>query len=143
MSYPIDIAKMFDTNDEQVTAVIGGDFFRWLDSQLENPQPIDYGCRGPVHHRGKVLQDHFVPETTFPHQALSFLAVDKNGKVIIADAAEYAGMKQIFRNVPVVVIVYCVTVKSAKALILHLMEIIMRWKTNIHFQASDIVQMVL
>lgn len=94
MSYPIDIAKMFDTNDEQVTAVIGGDFFRWLDSQLENPQPIDYGCRGPVHHRGKVLQDHFVPETTFPHQALSFLAVDKNGKVIIADAAEYAGMKQ-------------------------------------------------
>ena len=51
MSYPIDIAKMFDTNDEQVTAVIGGDFFRWLDSQLENPQPIDYGCRGPVHHR--------------------------------------------------------------------------------------------
>lgn len=93
MSYPSEIAKKFDKTDESVVALIGGDFFRWLDYQLENPQPIDFGCRGPVHHRGLVLQDHFVPEDGWVHQALSFLGVDKNGKVVIGDAADYVGMK--------------------------------------------------
>ena len=93
MRYPSDIAEKFDKTDENVVALIGGDFSRWLDYQLENPHPIDFGTRGPVHHRGQVLQDHFVPEEGWVHQALSFLGVDKNGKVLIGDAADYATMK--------------------------------------------------
>ena len=93
MSFPLDIAKKFDTTGESVVALQGGDFSRWLDYQLADPQPIDFGCRGPVHHRGKVLQDHFVPEEGWAHQALSFIGIDKSGKMVIGDAADYPSKK--------------------------------------------------
>lgn len=93
MKYPSEIAEMFDTSEEKVVAMIGGDFSRWLDYQLADPQPIDFGNRGPVHHRGQVLQDHFVPEEHWVHQALSFIGIDKDGKGVIGDAADYPGAK--------------------------------------------------
>lgn len=92
MKRPGEIAEMFDNGDEQVIVVQGGDFFRWNPSE-DVVRAKDFGCRGPVHHRGKVLQDHFVPNASLPHQALSFLAVDKDGKVSIADASEYDNVK--------------------------------------------------
>lgn len=93
MVMPSTIAEKSNSVNEEVVAVIGGDFFRWMDDQLANRHGIDGGCRGPVHHRGKVYQDHFVPQKNWTHQALSFLAVDKNGKIVIGDAADYDGVK--------------------------------------------------
>lgn len=92
MKRPGEIAEMFDNGDEQVIVVQGGDFFRWNPSE-DVVRAKDFGCRGPVHHRGKVFQDHFVPNANLPHQALSFLGVDKDGKVSIADASEYDNVK--------------------------------------------------
>jgi len=91
MMRPSEIANKFDKDGERVMAVMSGDFFRW-DPNENGVTSLDFGCRGPVHHRGKILQDHFVPQHGMVHQALSFLAVDKAGKVLIADADKYHGM---------------------------------------------------
>ena len=93
LALPSVIAVESDSDGDEVLAIIGGDFFRWMDDQLANRHGIDGGCRGPVHHRGEVYQDHFVPQKNWTHQALSFLAVDRSGKVVIGDAADYDGVK--------------------------------------------------
>lgn len=74
-----DMAATHDASGARVVAMINGDFW---DTSTTLP-------RGPVHRNGFVVSDRFNFTPIVPQQALSFIAIQDDGKMIIADSAKY------------------------------------------------------
>ena len=55
--------------------------------------------RGPIHRNGVILKNSFIFKETLPQQALSFIALTKDNKMVIADSVEYRGMQYNLKEV--------------------------------------------
>lgn len=55
--------------------------------------------RGPIHHNGAILKESFIFNPRVEQQALSFIAVTKDNRMVIADSVEYRDMRYNLRDV--------------------------------------------
>lgn len=88
----MEMADVYDAPGARVLAIVNGDF--WDNSAGSNNKP-----RGPIHTNNIIVSDEFNYSEKLPQQALSFAAIDKNGKMLIADAKEYPALKNELREV--------------------------------------------
>lgn len=84
-----DMAAAHDAPGERVVAMINGDFW---DTQ-------NNVSRGPVHRDGYVLSDVFNYSESVPQQALSFVGIQDDGSMIIAEASHYPEYKAHLKEV--------------------------------------------
>lgn len=82
---PSDMAAHMDSPANPLYAIINADF-------CDNREPIK--PRGPVHCDGKVWASSYSIDPKFTQQALSYVGVDYEGKVIIAPSSEYASARK-------------------------------------------------
>ena len=81
---PSEMAAHMDTPSNPVYAIINADF-------CENREPIR--PRGPIHSDGKVWIDTYSIDPRLPQQALSYVGVTYDGKMVIAPSSEYTAAK--------------------------------------------------
>ena len=78
-----DMAAALDKSGARVVGMVNGDFW---DSQANVP-------RGPVHMNGSVVSEVWNPSEKLPQQALSFIGVGHDGKMVIASKDRYPYLK--------------------------------------------------
>ncbi len=84
-----DMAAVIDEPRSRVVGMVNADFW-----DVNNPiKP-----RGPIHKDGVVISDKWNYSDKLPQQALSFVAIDNSGKMVIADRSEYGRMKNGLRQ---------------------------------------------
>lgn len=83
------MAEYADRSYHRVVAMVNGDF--WDTGNMD--------IRGPIHRNGNILKDTFIPKASLPQQALSFIAVTKDNKMIIRDSVEYRPLKYSLKEV--------------------------------------------
>ena len=81
---PSEMAAHMDTPSNPVYAIINADF-------CENREPIR--PRGPIHSDGKIWIDTYSLDPRLPQQALSYVGVTYDGKMVIAPSSEYTAAK--------------------------------------------------
>lgn len=81
---PSEMAAHMDTPSNPVYAIINADF-------CENREPIR--PRGPIHSDGKIWIDTYSLDPRLPQQALSYVGVTYDGKMVIAPSSEYPAAK--------------------------------------------------
>jgi len=79
-----DMAAIMDKPRARVVGMVNGDF--WNTTAPINP-------RGPVHRGGLVVSDEWDYSEKLAQQALSFIAIDMDGKMVIAEREKYEEMK--------------------------------------------------
>ena len=84
-----EMADYADRPWHRVAAMINADF--WDVSTMD--------IRGPIHRNGVILKNSFIFKETLPQQALSFIALTKDNKMVIADSVEYRGMQYNLKEV--------------------------------------------
>lgn len=84
-----EMADYADRPWHRVVAMVNADF--WDIKTME--------IRGPIHRNSVILKNSFIFKETLPQQALSFIALTKDNKMIIADSAEYRGMQYNLKEV--------------------------------------------
>lgn len=101
MPYNMDVTKDFsrqtlsgmadyaDAPYHRVVAMTNADFWDVANGDI----------RGPIHRNGNILKDNFIYTSRLPQQALSFIAMTKDNRMIIADSAEYRAMRYSLRDV--------------------------------------------
>jgi hypothetical protein len=77
-----EIAEYSDRAWSRVVAMVNADF--WDVSNMD--------IRGPIHRNGVILKNSFIYKASLPQQALSFIAMTKDNRMVIADSADYRGM---------------------------------------------------
>ncbi len=77
------MAEAIDAPRARVVAMVNGDF--WAVKEMVP--------RGPIHKNGTIISDKWNYSKDFLQQALSFVAIDQTGKMVIADKSEYEAMK--------------------------------------------------
>lgn len=82
---PSEMAANMDSPSNPVYALVNADF-------CENREPIR--PRGPIHSDGKIWIDSYSLDPRLPQQALSYLGVTYDGKVVIAPSSEYQDAKK-------------------------------------------------
>ena len=82
---PSAMAAHMDSPSTPVYAIVNADF-------CENRIPIR--PRGPMHCDGKIWTSTYSIDPRLPQQALSYVAVDYDGKMIIGPNSEYASVKK-------------------------------------------------
>lgn len=82
---PADMAAHMDSPSNPVYAIVNADF-------CENRIPIR--PRGPMHCDGKILANSYSIDPRFTHQALSYVGVTFDGKMIIGPSAHYPAMQK-------------------------------------------------
>lgn len=83
------MADLYDEPGARVAAMINGDFW---DTGLLVP-------RGPIHHDGVVINEDFNYADRVPQQALSYVAVRKDGSMLIDFKDSYPGNKTDLKEV--------------------------------------------
>jgi len=78
-----EMADYADRPYHRVVAMVNADF--WDVSNMD--------IRGPIHRNGVILKDDFIYKESLPQQALSFIALTKDNRMVIADSAEYRDMR--------------------------------------------------
>lgn len=84
-----EMAHYADAPFRRVAAMVNADF--WDVKNMD--------IRGPIHRNGVILKDNFIYTDRLPQQALSFIALTKDNKMVIADSAEYRPMRYNLREV--------------------------------------------
>ena len=84
-----EMADYADRPWHRVAAMINADF--WDVSTMD--------IRGPIHRNGVILKNSFIFKESLPQQALSFIALTKDNKMVIADSVEYRGMQYNLKEV--------------------------------------------
>lgn len=79
-----EMAQAMDKSRARVVGMVNGDF--WNVTAPINP-------RGPVHRGGTIISSEWDYNPGVPQQALSFIAVDFNNRMVIAERAKYEEMK--------------------------------------------------
>lgn len=74
-----DMANFADRPFHRVAAMINADF--WDVSNMD--------IRGPIHRNGNILKSSFIFKESLPQQALSFVALTKDNRMVIRDSVEY------------------------------------------------------
>ena len=82
---PSQMAAHMDTPSNPLYAIINADF-------CDNREPIK--PRGPVHCNGKIWAPSYSIDPHFTQQALSYVGVDFNGKMVIGPNSDYAAAKK-------------------------------------------------
>ena len=82
---PSEMAAYMDSPSNPVYALVNADF-------CENREPIR--PRGPLHCNGKIWVDSYSIDPRFTQQALSYVGVTYDGKMVIAPSAEYPSAKK-------------------------------------------------
>lgn len=82
---PSDMAAHMDSPSNPVYAIVNADF-------CENREPIR--PRGPIHSNGKIWIDSYSLDPRFTQQALSYVGVTYDGKMVIAPSSEYPAAKK-------------------------------------------------
>ena len=82
---PSEMAAHTDSPSNPLYAIINADF-------CDNREPIK--PRGPVHCDGKVWAPSYSIDPRFPQQALSYVGVDFNGKMVIGPNSDYVSAKK-------------------------------------------------
>lgn len=78
-----EMAEYADRPYHRVVGMINADF--WDVSNMD--------IRGPIHRNGVILKDDFIFKESLPQQALSFVALTKDNRMIIADSVEYRDIR--------------------------------------------------
>lgn len=78
-----DMASRLDKSGARVVGMVNGDFW---DTQVKVP-------RGPVRMNGVTVSDVWNPSDKLPQQALSFIGVDREGRMVIEDKDRYPYLK--------------------------------------------------
>ena len=84
-----EMADYADRPWHRVAAMVNADF--WDVSTMD--------IRGPIHRNGVILKNSFIYKESLPQQALSFIALTKDNKMVIADSVEYRGMQYNLKEV--------------------------------------------
>lgn len=79
-----EMASMMDKSRARVVGMVNGDF--WNTSTPINP-------RGPVHRGGIIVSSEWDYSPNVPQQALSFVGIGFDNKMVIAERAKYEEMK--------------------------------------------------
>ena len=79
------MAVQMDSPSKPLYAIINADF-------CDNREPIK--PRGPVHCNGKIWAPSYSIDPHFTQQALSYVGVDFNGKMVIGANADYAAARK-------------------------------------------------
>lgn len=82
---PSEMAAHYDSPEKPVYALVNADF-------CENREPIR--PRGPLHSDGKIWIASYSIDPKLPQQALSYVGVTHEGKMVIAPSAEYQDAKK-------------------------------------------------
>lgn len=77
-----EMADYADRAYHRVAAMVNADF--WDIKTME--------IRGPIHRDGRILKSSFIFKESLPQQALSFIAMTKDNRMIIRDSVEYRPM---------------------------------------------------
>ncbi len=83
-----EMSEGMDKTRGRVVGMVNGDFW---DTETTIP-------RGPVHFGGTIISDRWNYSDRVPQQALSFVGVTNEGKMVIADRSEYDDMKENLRE---------------------------------------------
>ena len=86
---PSDMAAHMDSPSNPVYAIVNADF-------CENREPIR--PRGPIHSNGKIWIDSYSIDPRFTQQALSYVGVTYDGKMVIAPSSEYPAAKKYLKE---------------------------------------------
>ncbi|MFA6593086.1 MAG: phosphodiester glycosidase family protein [Bacteroidales bacterium] len=84
-----EMASIMDKPRARVAGMVNGDF--WNTTAPINP-------RGPVHRGGTIVSSEWDYSPSVPQQALSFIAINSDGKMVIRDKSEYEEMKSELRE---------------------------------------------
>lgn len=84
-----DMAGIMDKSRARVVGMVNGDF--WNTTSPINP-------RGPVHRGGAIVSSEWDYSERLPQQALSFIAIDMDNNMVIAEREKYEEMKENLRE---------------------------------------------
>lgn len=79
-----EMASWMDAPGRRVAAMVNADFWDVSNGDI----------RGPIHRNGNILKDTFIYSPKLYQQALSFMAVDWDGKPLIRDSVMYRPMQE-------------------------------------------------
>lgn len=74
-----DMASCADKENHRVVAMVNADFW--------DVKTMD--IRGPIHRKGNILKNTFVPKASLPQQALSFISITTDKRMVIRDSIDY------------------------------------------------------
>lgn len=83
------MAEYADRPYHRVAGMVNADF--WDVSTMD--------IRGPIHRNGTILKDNFIYKESLNQQALSFIALTKDNRMVIADSVEYRDMRYNLKEV--------------------------------------------